>query len=675
MVFRSEVINFRISFVIFTFVLLWLSLYLRSAYLQLLPQERLSQLQNKLFERTVLLKPRRGTIYDRNNKELAISIPSQSLFADPKQMNQPYYVSKKLAELFQKPKKSYLKKLLNKKRRFVWIKRHVTEKELQTVKSWKLKGLYFLKENKRFYSNEKSLSQVLGFTGLEGQGLEGLEKKYNEVLTGEDQKVFIQRDAKGRPLFMDFSPFITKVSGYDIYLTIDSDLQFYLEKALKKGIQRSQAHSAMGLIVSAQNSEILAMANLPNYNLNKAHLSSSKLRRNRTVTDIFEPGSTMKIFTLISALKKGISPTKVYSTHEGKLEINSHIIKEAHTKKTFKPFLNMSEILSLSSNVGSSSMALEIGDKALRNTLIEFGFGKKTGVDFPGEASGLLKKTPWKDIETATISFGHGIAGTALQVVNSFTAIANGGFLKKPILVKKIKNPYTGEEKIFKSQNLRQVLTEKQSQTLSLMLTTVTEKHGTGFAARVPGYFVAGKTGTAQKVDLENRGYKKGVYISSFIGFIPAHKPRFVIYLVIDDAKNSFYSSQLVAPLFSEVASYAVRQAGLSPAVLKRENILSERKTAGELKSNSQENSLDKIPFNSLQSVLKPPSLSPHSSDLALSFKMPDLRGLSLRQVLNQLKNQNLKLYIKGSGILVQSKPSHGKWISKDQDITLIFSL
>ncbi|MDE0092104.1 MAG: penicillin-binding transpeptidase domain-containing protein, partial [Oligoflexia bacterium] len=299
--FKGQIINQRIYFVLSSFTMLWLVLFAKSAWLQLLPNSRLSNLQNKLFERTVTLKPRRGNIYDRYNRELAVTIPSQSLFADPQRMNEPYYVAKKLSELFGKPRKFFLRKFLDKKRRFVWVKRHLSKRELEVLKSWNLEGLYFLKENKRFYTNETSLSQVLGFTGIEGQGLEGIEKQYEKVLSGESQKVLIQRDARGRPLFMDFSPFISKVSGYDVHLTIDSDLQFYLEKGLKEAVKNSQADSAIGLILSAETSEVLAMANLPNYNSNQVMQSPVWMRRNRAVTDIFEPGSTLKTFTVISA--------------------------------------------------------------------------------------------------------------------------------------------------------------------------------------------------------------------------------------------------------------------------------------------------------------------------------------------------------------------------------------
>ena len=678
--FKGQIISQRIFFVIFAFAMLWSVLFIRSAWLQLLPNTKLSRLQNKLFERAVTLKPRRGNIYDRYNKELAVSIPSQSLFADPQRMSEPYYSAKKLAQLFNKPKKFFLKKFLDKNKRFVWVKRHLNEKELQQIKSWNLEGLHFLKESKRFYTNGGSLSQVLGFTGVEGQGLEGIEKQYESILKGESQKVLMQRDARGRPLFRDFSPFISKVSGYDVHLTIDSDLQFYLEKGLKQAIQKSQAESAIGLILSAETSEVLAMANLPNYNSNQAIRASAWIRRNRSVTDIFEPGSTLKTFTIISALKNGISPAKMYSSRDGRLEIGSTVITEADSKKKFKTFLNLSEILAFSSNVGAGAVALDIGDKKLRKTFTSFGFSEKTGIDFPGEVKGLLKELPWREVKTATISFGHGIASTALQVANAYTAIANGGWLKQPLLVKKIRNPYTGEEKNFKVKNLKRVLTEEEARTLSLMLISVTEESGTGTLASVPGYFVAGKTGTAQKVDLKNRGYKKGEYISSFAGFIPAQDPKFVIYLMIDGAKDNFYASSLVAPLFSRAASYAVRQAGLLPTVLAEENIVSTSKIERSL--SSQKDSGKRTWFRKIDrafDINQSQIMSYNNTEIENNsakqnlFLMPELKGLSVRQALKELNNKGLKINIQGSGRLLKSFPQSGEALSKKEQVVLIF--
>ena len=647
MIFKGKQLNIRISIVVFVFSLLWGILFLRSAYLQLVSNKKLSDLQNKLFERTITLKPRRGIIYDRHGKELAISIPSQSLFADPYKMKEPYYAAKKLSRFLDLSPKKTLHKLLNKKRRFVWLKRHLSQTEVQEITSWRLEGLYFIKENKRFYTNETSLSQVLGFTGIDGQGLEGIEKQYDEILKGESQKILIQRDAKGRPLFTNFSPVISKVSGFDVYLTIDSDLQFYLEKGLEQAIVNSQAESAVAVILSAQNSEVLAMANIPNYNPNNLKKWPLLYRRNRAVTDIFEPGSTLKTFTVISALKKGINPAQLYSSQEGHLKIGQSVISEADPKKKFKDFLNIPEILALSSNVGAASIALDIGPEALRKTLLSFGFGKKTGIDFPGEAKGMLRSLPWRPVETATISFGHGIASTALQVVNAYVSIANGGVLKRPFLVKQIKNPYTGEEKHFSSKTIKRVLTPEEARTLSLMLISVTEEAGTGFKAAVPGYFVAGKTGTAQKVDFEKKGYKKGVYISSFAGFIPAHDPKFVIYLMIDGAKDNFYASSLVAPLFSQVASYSVRSAGLSPTVLEKDNIISSHQ-------NKEKSAIRQIAF--------------------VDNQVPNLKDLTLREVLNKIQGTELKLKVQGSGRLMQSIPTFGEPIPENKKITLIFN-
>ena len=662
--FKGPQLDRRISLIIFIFSFLLGLLLIKSAYLQWFPIAKFARLKNKIFDRTVTLKPRRGVIYDRYGKELVISIPSQSLFADPQRMREPYYSAKKLSQLLNVPQKTLLKKLLNKKRRFVWVKRHLSEKEIQKIKSWKLKGLYFIKESKRFYTKGSSLSQVLGFTGIEGQGLEGIEKQYDEVLKGKPQKVLIKRDAKGRPLFMDFSPFIEKVSGFDVYLTIDSDLQFYLEKSLRQAIIQSKALSALAVILSADNSEVLAMANIPSYNPNKLNQSRLVLRRNKALTDIFEPGSTLKTFTLASALQKKISPAKVYPSRGGYLEIGSSVIREADPKKKFKPFLNLSEILALSSNVGVAGLALDIGAKSLRKTLWNFGFGRKTGIDFPGEAKGLLRPLPWRPVETATISFGHGIAGTALQIANAYAAIANGGLLKQPLLVKKIKNPYTGDEQRFSRSILRRVISPEMARHLTLMLIAVTEPQGTGVKAAVPGYFVAGKTGTAQKVDLKNKGYKEGEYISSFAGFIPAHKPKFVIYLMIDGAKDNFYSSSLVAPMFSRLAGYAVRKAGLSPTVLEESNMILSGQT---VKKSHEEN-----PFPPLEE--KGAYRPAPNRQIAATDSISDLRGLSLREVLKKTKGSGWPFKIYGSGRLTHTLPPIGDHWPENQEIILFFN-
>lgn len=638
----------RIIFVMFVFALIWGVLLLRSFSLQVLPQERLSNLKKKLFEKSVEIRPRRGVIYDRNGKELAISIPVLSLFADPQTIEKPYFMAQKLSKLLNKSRSVFLKKMLNKKRRFVWIKRHLTEKEVNIIKSWDAKGFHFIKESKRFYTKGSSLSQILGFTGLDGQGLEGIEKEYDNILKGADQKFILKRDAKGRPLFIDFAPFINRVSGFDLYLTIDSDLQFYLEKELLNAIKNTQAVSAKSVILDANTSEVLAMANVPNYNPNKPFVSLYKKRRNRVVSDIFEPGSTMKTFTIASALENKISPGDTYATHGGSLVIQGESIREAKNKK-FKKQLNLSEILSLSSNIGIAGVALDLGPKKLRSTLVRFGFGEKTGIRFPGESKGILHSLPWKDLKTATVSFGHGVGVTVLQVANAYAAIANGGTLNQPRLIRSIHNPYTGESKKFKSKRVRKVLTEKQSQLLSLMLASATEKGATGFAAKVTGYLTAGKTGTAQIVDVKKGGYKEGEYILSFSGFIPAHNPKFVIYIAVEGAKDNFYASSVAAPLFSQVASYSVRRAGLSPVLVNEKNLVSFQP----------------------QNLRTPASNRRPASKIT---KVPVLKGLSSREVLRKLKGTGVNVRFYGSNRVIRTIPFEGQNLSNNKNLTVILN-
>ena len=641
----------RIVFVIFCLTAAFLLLIGRSASLQLFPQQKLTDLKERQFEKTVKVTPRRGVIYDRNGEQLAVSVPSQSLFVDPYKIDKPYYAAKKISKVLNIPKKTLLKKFLNKKRRFVWVKRHLTDKEYKQVKAKKFKGFHFIKESKRFYTMGNSMSQVLGFTNIDGKGLEGIEKTYDKFLRGEEQRVVVKRDAIGRPLFSDFTPFVSQVSGFDIYLTIDSSLQFYFEKELQKAMEVSNAKSAMGLVMSVDTSEILAMVNLPNYNPNKPlQLKNKNHRRNRTVTDVFEPGSTLKTFTTVAAIQSGISPSKKYPTHNGKLQIGKKIITEAETDKKFKPFLSLPEILAYSSNIGAALLSFDVGQKKVRKTLDRFGFGEETGIDFIGESSGKLRSLPWRDIELATISYGHGVSATAIQMARAYTAIANGGFLKTPRLVKQIHNSYNGEERFFKNKDKgKSILTNHESQIMTLMLASVTDEGGTGEKAVVPGYLTAGKTGTAKKIDFEKGGYKESEYISSFAGFIPANKPEYVIYVVIDGATNNFYASLLAAPVFSKVASYNLRKNGVPPTFLKEENLI-----LAEKDSKKDDKVERKI----------------------ASFKntVPNLKGLSLRELLTQVEDKDIKLKIYGSNRVIRTVPFAGEALPQNKTITVILN-
>ncbi len=639
----------RIIFIFVLFLSLWTALILRAAYLQVIPNERLQSLNERLYNKTVTVQSRRGAILDRNGVELAGSTTAYSLYADPKIIENRISVAKKVAPILKESYHRISKRIyLYRNKRFVWLKRKITPIQYEKIKDLKIRGLGFVEESKRIYPNESTLSQVLGFTGVDGKGLEGLELSLNSELSGKEKKVLLQRDAFGRPLFLNGGLEITHPDGSNVHLTIDSEIQHYLETELARSVEKFQADGGVGIVVDAKSSEILAMANAPTYDLNKPLKVNSQLRRNRVLTDAFEPGSTLKPFVVAAALKHNvIEPNTMIDCEGGQFEVGGRIIKEADAKHKFEN-LSVSEILAFSSNVGTSKIALMLGSKKYSEFLRQIGFGESTGLNFPGESNGIVRKLPWRPIELSTISFGHGISATPLQVAMAYTAIANGGVLTEPILVKRIENPDTHNVEDFKSEKKQRVLSEEQANTLRLMLSAVTMPGGTGVNARIPGYPVAGKTGTAQKVDFENGGYVKGAYISSFAGFVPANDPRFVIYIAVDNPKKYFYGSQVAAPIFSKVASYAVRKAGLSPTIISEDNLL-------HLSKNKKDSKSIKHTKTNLRQML--------------TDQMPSLSGMSLRQALRELKTTDKKVVIHGRGQVFKTEPETGESLSQSQKI------
>ena len=634
--------KFRIQFLFFLVLLFSAFLMIKGAQLQLFPKTRLITLKKRLFEKVVTIKPQRGMIYDRYGRELALSISSDSLFADPFLIQNPRRVAQRLSKLLGISQNQISKKIRNKKRRFVWIKRHLSEKERQTLSRWNIYGLGFIEEPKRIYPNAQLLAQVLGFTGIDGRGLEGLELFYDSILRGHEQKIVTSRDARGRPLFIDGGVRIDQSKGSDIYLTIDSDLQFVLERELGRTLEKFQAESALGIILNAQTSEILALAQLPSFNPNEPFRFEPFLYRNRVVTDLFEPGSTFKTFVIATALQEGMAPHTQFYGEKGRFKIGKHTITEADSKKKFED-LSLSEILTLSSNVGAAKIALDLKDHVLFSSLKKFGFGNKLGVDFPLEGKGILKDPPWRNIETATIGFGHGISVTLLQMITAYTSIANGGWLKNPYILKSVVN-VSGQETLTQEPSRQRVLTPQQAQTLTLMLTQATSQKGTGYNARISGYLTAGKTGTAQKPNSESGGYLPGKYLSSFIGFLPADQPQFVIAILLDSPEDEFYGSRVAAPIFSTVGNYAVRRSGIPPSYIEEPNILKKQENPEPLVSPVQNLSTEKT---------------------------PEFKGLSLREALTKAQSLDIKVRIKGSGLVQSSSPHAGENLPQNRIVTL----
>lgn len=626
--------------ILFLFILfLWSTLIIRAVYVQFVPDARLEKLMSKQFESRITLASRRGSIFDRTGKGLAVSTNSYSVFIDPKLIENKKIVVKKLSEILLLPTSDLRSKVQSQEKRFVWIKRQVDETAALQLKSLKLKGVQVVDEYKRSYPNESLLSQTLGRIGSEGQGLEGLEFLYDVQLQGNQKKIQVKRDARGRPLIVDGLILAENPEGKDITLTIDRDVQFELERELNNAVIEFNANHAVGVILDAKTSAVLALANVNNKN----YVLESDLHRNRSIADSNEPGSTIKTFVVATALQKGkVQPNTRFDTGNGQMQIGKRVIREAESSHRW-PQLTVSEILAYSSNVGTSRIALQLGEQEVRQGLLNFGFSEKTQIELPGEAKGKLQNLPWSDHLLANVSFGHGMTATAIQIANAYAAIANGGSLNKPFLIQSIFDPETQQQKNFKPEKLRQVISADVAMTMKLMLAGVTADGGTGVNARVNGFPVAGKTGTAQKVMANGRGYEKGAYLSSFAGFLPANDPQYVIYISVDQPRDkSFYGSQVAAPVFSRVASYLARQMGMAPVLISDASMIEKKETPARR-------------FNSLNKTMNEQNSS--SSSMSL---MPNLLGKDLRLALEELSDINAEVKVQGQGSVVRTDPSAG---------------
>lgn len=678
----------RIVVLLIFVTLLWSMMLSRAAFLQLWPNERLQSLQKRQFETVVTLKSRRGDIVDRKGNELAVSSAAYSLFADPKVMENKPAIAKQIAPLIGVSPKEIMSKIKSKTNRFVWLQRKLEPQVREQIENLKIHGLGFIEETRRIYPNESLLAHVLGFVGSDGKGLEGIEAEANETLEGGHTKVSMQRDAHGRPLIVNGQLFHQLPDGSEVQLTIDRDLQYMLERELAETVRVHEANHAVGVILDAQTSEILAMANTPLFDSNNAANVAPNVRRNRAVTDSFEPGSTLKAFTIASALKDGwLEPNTKIDCQGGRMQIGKRVIREAENNDKHRfGMLTSSEILAYSSNVGAAKIAFRLGPEKLRQTLSEFGFGAKTDVDLPGESRGIMRSLPWGELQFSNIAFGQGITVTPLQIANAYAAVANGGWLKRPYIVKRVRDVASGEVVDTQPKTLGHPLNAEQAMKMKLMLMGVTMKDGTGYVARVAGFPVAGKTGTAQKVDPNGRGYIKGGYISSFAGFLPANDPKFVIYIAVDQPRKGYYGTTVAAPVFARIAKFAVRQYGLNPVLFSEEDVIKKpeiRELASRTKVEQDNEKLSKsssvggteqVSVANNASVAAATAIAAggdHVSSAGVASVVPNLNGLSLREVMLRLQGQGVPLKIHGHGFVSSTRPLPGTTLKDGDELSL----
>ncbi len=552
--------KFRVIIVGIIFTLFFTIIGVKAMYLQIFCRSWLSEKAANQYEVSLKSSGKRGTIYDRNLREMAVSIDVTSIAAHPPQIKNPEAAAKSLAKALKINRKVLAKRLTSEKK-FVWVKRKITPKEAETVRNLNIDGLDFLLEHKRFYPNKTLASQVVGFTDIDDNGLEGIEFYYNDELKGAVTRYTVLRDAHGRG-FEAENIAGSSSSGKNLVLTIDSNIQYIAEKNLAEAVTKFSAKSGMAVVMATGTGAVLALAHYPLLNPNALNEFDQELWRNRVITDPFEPGSTMKIFSAAAAIESGsCSPSSIFYCENGAYRVGRHVVHDTHEYG----WLSLQQIIKYSSNIGAIKFSTQTGSEHLFRTLHNFGFGTKTGIDCPGETGGSLASfKKWTKIDAGTISFGQGISVSALQLIAATSAIANKGVFMKPYVVQAITDNNGRLIKSFAPSKGRRVISEKTARTLTRIMQTVTTEGGTGVNAALEGYSVCGKTGTAQKIG-KNGGYENGKYVSSFVGFVPSEHPKVAVLVIIDEPKGQHYGGTVAAPAFKNIAQKTLAYMNISP--------------------------------------------------------------------------------------------------------------
>jgi cell division protein FtsI (penicillin-binding protein 3) len=542
------------------FTLFFIVIGVKATYLQVFRGSWLSQKAADQYEVSYKSAGKRGTIFDRNLREMAVSIDVESIAAHPRQVENPRKVAGSLSKILKMNRKALAKKLQSKKK-FVWIQRMVTPKEAEAVKKLDISGLDFIPEHKRFYPNKTLAAQLIGFTDIDDHGLEGLEFYYNDVLSGSVVEYTVLRDARGQG-FEAENPAGSASSGKNLVLTIDSTIQYIAEKALAESVKEFSAKSGMAVVMDPRTGALLAMAQVPLFNPNALSGSNRKVWRNRIITDPFEPGSTMKIFSAAAAIESGsCSSSSIFYCENGAYRMGNHIIHDSHEHG----WLSLQQIIKYSSNIGAVKFSAVTGPEYLSKTLQKLGFGEETGIDCPGETAGSLAPYQrWTKVDAGTIAFGQGVSVSALQLIAAVSAVANKGILMKPYAVQAITDYHGRLIKSFAPKIVRRAISEKTAGTLTRIMQTVVTQGGTGVNAALDGYSACGKTGTAQKID-ENGRYSNEKFIASFVGFAPIEAPKIAVLVVVDEPQKEHYGSEVAAPAFKTIAQKTLDYMNISP--------------------------------------------------------------------------------------------------------------
>ena len=635
------------------FAVLFLLIIGRAVDLALLRGPGLARLAALQHTERIEILPHRGPIVDRNGEALALSVDVPSIYVRPREFAGQEGRVAALAAALRQPVRVVREKT-SARRPFVWLKRQALPREGDAVARLGLRGIGTITEGRRFYPHGTLAAHTLGFVGVDSQGLEGLERRLDRALRGEPQFIEVDRDARRREMFTDGVQ-APPPQGQRIEVTIDAGIQDVTERELAAGVATARAAGGAAVVLDPATGEVLALANVPTYDPNEPGPPTDKRWRdrvrNRALTDPYEPGSTFKAILAAAAIEERmVSPAEMFFCENGRFSIGKWTIHDSHPHG----WLSFAEVIQYSSNIGASKVAERLGRERYFRYLQAFGFGARTGIELPGETPGIMRPVEsWARIDLAVHSFGQGVSVTPLQMVAAFGAIANGGTLMRPFVVRRTLTP----EGVPTFENaptaVRRVVSARTAQTVTALLRRVVEEPGgTGAKARMDDFPVAGKTGTAQKVNLETGGYSSK-RIGSFVGFVPADAPRAVILVLIDEPGTSSYGGVVAAPVFRAIATAVLKQMGVAPTRPSAPPPPVEMAAAPAAKR------------------VAPVSVATAPTDLPPAPGMPSFLGLSLREALTRAHADGWNVRVTGTGYVKDQTPPPGTPLAADRRLAL----
>lgn len=664
--------------IVATLAFVWMTaVFGRLAYLQLFRHRDYLTRAQKQQQHSIEITPKRGVIYDRNLHALAMSIEVDSAYAVPSEIVDQQLAAKLLAGVLDMPR-DVLEAKLDGARSFVWIARKLPPAKKEAIEALNLKGVYFEKENQRFYPKRDLASHVLGYVDLDEKGLGGIEQKFDHEIRAKSEKILVMTD--GRQRWFDGGE-AQRERGANVVLTLDEKIQYIAERELAAAIANTHAMAGTVVVMNPNNGEVLAMANWPKFNPNASSSASADSRMNRAVTALYEPGSTFKLITLAAAIDQNLTrPEEVFNCENGAIYIAGHRIRD------HKPFglLNVSEILANSSDVGAIKIALRLGPQKFHEYIKAFGFGQLTKVELPGESYGIVRKLDnWTPVSIGSISMGQEVGVTPIQLTAAISAIANGGLLYKPHVVSKVVrgDQVLPAEGAAPEMEPKRVIRPETAATLRQMMEGVI-LNGTGTKARLDGWTAAGKTGSAQKIDTNTGRYSPTQLIASFSGFAPINNPAVTILVSLDSPVGLHEGGQVAAPVFKRIAEQVLPYLDVPRDVPVRARLMQaslRSKTEPDVTALEDFTPAD---FSSLPdqpptvTEAKPQEIMPEvmvAADEGGDIPVPDFSGKTMREITQLCLKLGLDPTVLGSGIAVSQAPAAGAKVRRGARITVQF--